>query len=74
MKKKFKHDLTEGNILKNLLLLALPITASNILQDSFNVVDMIFVGRLGSGAIAGMVGIWMGIALSNVVQGLIIWF
>lgn len=49
-----RHDLTQGNILRNLLRLALPLILSNILQDLFNIVDMIFVGRLGPEAIAAV--------------------
>ncbi len=52
--KKSRHDLTQGNIFKNLLHLAVPIFLSNLLQDAFNIVDMIFVGRLGSAALAAV--------------------
>ena len=52
--KKSKHDLTQGSILKNLVHLAWPIALSNILQDSFSVVDMIFVGKLGAEAISAV--------------------
>ena len=52
--KKFRHDLTQGSIFKNLLHLAVPIVLSNLLQDAFNIVDMIFVGRLGSAALAAV--------------------
>jgi putative MATE family efflux protein len=52
--KKSKHDLTQGSIFKNLIHLAWPIALSNILQDSFSVVDMIFVGKLGAEAISAV--------------------
>ena len=52
--KKAKYDLTQGSILINLVRLAWPIALSNILQDSFRVVDMIFVGKLGKGAISAV--------------------
>jgi Na+-driven multidrug efflux pump len=47
-------DLTRGNVFKNVLHLAWPMVAGNVLQNAFNVVDMIFVGRLGPSAIAAV--------------------
>ncbi len=52
--KKARWDLTRGSLVKHLLRLAVPLTLSNILQDAFNIVDMIFVGRLGSASIAAV--------------------
>ena len=52
--KNARGDLTQGNLLKHLLRLAVPLTLSNILQDAFNIVDMIFVGRLGPASIAAV--------------------
>ena len=49
-----KHDLTRGNISKALLRLAIPTFVSQLLQDLFNVVDMIFVGRLGPAALVAV--------------------
>ena len=49
-----RSDLTQGNLLKHLLRLAGPLTFSYILQDAFNIVDMIFVGRLGPASIAAV--------------------
>jgi putative MATE family efflux protein len=46
--------LTEGNLSKGLLVIALPIIASNLLQSVLEVVDLYFVGRLGADAIAGV--------------------
>jgi putative MATE family efflux protein len=51
---KFKQDLTEGSIGKNLLKLSIPMTLGMFLQMVFYVVDMIFVGFLGSAAIAAV--------------------
>ena len=52
--KKTRGDLTRGSLFRHLLRLAVPIILSYILQDAFNIVDMIFVGRLGPGAIAAV--------------------
>lgn len=51
---KSRGDLTQGSLLHHLLKLAVPITCGYILQDAFNIVDMIFVGRLGPAAIAAV--------------------
>lgn len=51
---KTQGDLTQGNLLRHLLQLAVPITFGYVLQDAFNIVDMIFVGRLGPAAIAAV--------------------
>ena len=52
--KQTREDLTEGNLFRHLIKLAVPITFGYILQDAFNVVDMIFVGRLGPASIAAV--------------------
>ena len=51
---KTQGDLTQGSLLRHLIRLAVPITFGYILQDAFNVVDMIFVGRLGPASIAAV--------------------
>lgn len=56
------RDLTEGSIVKNIWYLSLPMMIGNLLQDTFTIVDMIFVGKLGPSALAavGMSGTIMG--------------
>jgi putative MATE family efflux protein len=49
-----KSDITEGNLLKGLFTISLPIIASNLLQSVAEVIDLFFVGRLGPDAIAGV--------------------
>jgi putative MATE family efflux protein len=49
-----RRDLTSGPILSTVLRLAWPMVVGNVLQNAFNVVDMIFVGRLGPEAIAAV--------------------
>ncbi len=45
--------LTEGNILKNLLLFALPMMAGNLLQQIYNIADTLIAGRyIGTDALA----------------------
>ncbi|MFX0550209.1 MATE family efflux transporter [Hathewaya histolytica] len=57
-------DLTEGNILKSLVSLALPIMGTSFIQMAYNMIDMLWIGRIGSLAVAaiGTAGffVWFG--------------
>lgn len=49
------HDLTQGNIMINLLKFSFPIMVGNVLQQLYNVVDTLIVGRyLGRNALAAV--------------------
>jgi len=48
------NEITEGNLWKALLSIALPVMVANLLQAVVEVVDLYFVGRLGPEAIAGV--------------------
>lgn len=47
-------DLTKGNIPKVILALSLPIMGSSLLQFTYNLVDMLWVGGLGSNGVASV--------------------
>ena len=47
------RDWTQGNIFRNLLMLAWPMLISNTLMMIGPTIDMLWIGRLGSAAIAG---------------------
>lgn len=50
-----QHDLTKGNITRNLVLFALPMMAGNVLQQLYNIADTLIVGRaLGRDALAAV--------------------
>jgi len=51
---KKKRVLTEGSVVRNIWYLALPMMIGNVFQNAFNVVDMFFVGKLGTSAIAAV--------------------
>lgn len=66
-----KKDLTKGPILPAILHLALPIAGASLLTFTYNFTDMLWVGRLGSDAVAA-VGtssffIYLGWALASVI-------
>ncbi|MCG8582579.1 MAG: MATE family efflux transporter [Bacteroidales bacterium] len=60
-------DLTQGPIFNQLLKLALPIIGTSLMQMAYNLTDMIWLGRLGSNAVASVGGagffIWLGMSL-----------
>ncbi|HDZ11491.1 MAG TPA: MATE family efflux transporter, partial [Bacteroidetes bacterium] len=60
---KAKYVFTQGSVRKSIWILAWPMVLGNLLQNLFNVVDMIFVGRLGPEAISAvaMSGILMSV-------------
>lgn len=49
-----KKDLTKGNILPILWKLALPIMGTSLLNMTYNMTDMFWLGRLGSNAVASV--------------------
>jgi hypothetical protein len=49
-----KVTMTEGPLLRVLLRVALPITITNLVQASFDIVNAFWVGRLGENAIAAI--------------------
>ena len=54
MKKNQSVDLLHGPIFKSLSLLAIPIMATYLIQMAYNLVDMLWIGFLGSGAVASV--------------------
>ena len=48
------NKLTEGNIFKKLIILALPIMGTSFVQMAYNMIDMIWIGRIGSKAVAAV--------------------
>ena len=60
-------DLTQGPIFSQLLKLALPIIGTSLMQMAYNLTDMIWLGQVGSNAVAsvGAAGfyIWLGMSL-----------
>ncbi|WP_330594504.1 MATE family efflux transporter [Variimorphobacter saccharofermentans] len=53
MMEKTAH-LTEGSIAKTLFKLALPIMGTSFVQMSYSLIDMLWVGRIGTGAVAAV--------------------
>ena len=47
-------DLTQGRITEKLVKLSLPIMATSFIQMAYNMIDMIWVGKVGSSAVAAV--------------------
>lgn len=61
-------DLTEGHILSKLVKLSLPIMGTSFIQMAYNMTDMIWIGRVGSDAVAavGTAGFFTWLAMAFV--------
>ncbi len=66
-----KYDLTTGNILQKLLLVAVPIMGTQLLQMTYNLVDMYWLGRVGSDAVAasGSAGMFIWLSMAPLMVG-----
>ena len=69
MVKKGAYDLTRGDILRKLLMVAFPIMGTQLMQMTYNLTDMFWLGRtensvtaVASSGLAGMF-MWLGMAL-----------
>lgn len=51
---KDRINLTEGRITEKLLKLSLPIMGTSFIQMGYNMIDMIWVGKAGSKAVAAV--------------------
>lgn len=54
-------DLTTGNIMQKMLLVAVPIMGTQLMQMLYNLIDMFWLGRIGSAAVAasGTAGMYL---------------
>ncbi|MCL2045207.1 MAG: MATE family efflux transporter [Oscillospiraceae bacterium] len=66
-----KFDLTTGSILQKLVMVAVPIMGTQFMLMTYNLVDMFWLGRLGSGAVAaaGAAGMYMWLANGLMMMG-----
>lgn len=60
-----RMNLLEGPIFKTLMRLALPIMGTSLIQMAYNLIDMIWIGRLGANAVAAVGSAGMYMWLSN---------
>jgi putative MATE family efflux protein len=69
---RIETNLSEGSVVKNLVLFALPYLGSNIIQSLYNVADMLIVGNFsGTVAMSGVnIGGQISLILTNTAVGL----
>lgn len=72
MEKRKSIDLTKDNIRKSLIVLSIPLTLTAFVQIAYTLVDMVWIGRIGSNAVAA-VGVsyflaWIAEALSLIAK------
>ena len=60
-----RTDLLKGNILKAIVMMAIPIMATSFLQMAYNMTDMIWIGRVGANSVAAVGAAGMFVNLSN---------
>ena len=67
-----KIDLTQGKVINVLTVLALPIMGSSLLQFTYNLIDMLWVGGLGSNAVASIGSSSFFIGLGHSINALVV--
>ena len=66
-----KYNLTEGSIVSKLFFVALPLIGTQIIQMTYNLTDMFWLGRLSSDAVAasGTVGLFLWMSMAFQIYG-----
>ncbi len=69
---KFEKNLSEGNVVKQLILFSLPVLISNLIQSLYSTVDMLVVGQFcGTNSMSGVnIGGQVSFLMTNMVFGL----
>ena len=69
--KTSKYNLTEGSIVKKLLLVAFPIIGTQLMQMTYNLTDIFWLARVGSEAVAavGSAGMYMWLSFGFLLIG-----
>jgi len=64
-------DLTEGNILRRLLQVSLPLMGTQVMLMAYNLTDMFWLGRVGSDAVAsvGTAGMYVWLSVAFLMMG-----
>ncbi|MCL2160099.1 MAG: MATE family efflux transporter, partial [Oscillospiraceae bacterium] len=75
---KFENNMSQGSVLKNLVLFSLPFLASNLIQSLYNVADMLIVGNFGgvdsASRVNSMSGVNIGGQVTFILTNIVIGF
>ena len=69
--KEDKYDLTEGGIVNKLSFVAIPLIGTSVIQMTYNLTDMFWLGRLDSDAVAaaGIAGMFLWMSMAFMIIG-----
>lgn len=65
-----KNDFSQGSIPRNILSLALPMTAAQLVNVLYSVVDRIYLGRLPGSSHLALTGLGVTIPIVSIIMGL----
>lgn len=65
-----KHDFSKGSISRNILSLALPMTAAQLVNVLYSVVDRMYLGRLPGSSHLALTGLGITIPIVSIIMGL----
>ncbi len=62
-----KNDFSKGNVVKNILNLAFPMTLAQLINVLYNIVDRIYIGRMPDNAMLSMTGLGLTLPIITIV-------
>lgn len=62
-----KHDFSKGNLIQNILKLALPMTLAQLINVLYNIIDRIYIGRIQSNATLALTGLGLCLPIISIV-------
>lgn len=63
-----KNDFTKGNIVGNILKLALPMTLAQLINVLYSIIDRIFIGRIPENATLALTGLGLCLPITSIVM------
>lgn len=62
-----KNDFSKGSVMSNIVKLALPMTLAQLVNVLYNIIDRIYIGRMGEGATDALTGLGVCLPLITIV-------
>ena len=66
-RKKDSKDFSKGSVLSNIMKLAIPMTVAQLINVLYNIVDRIYIGRIGNGANDALTGLGVCLPIITIV-------
>ena len=67
MKNKDNKDFSKGSVISNIMKLAIPMTVAQLINVLYNIVDRIYIGRIGNGANDALTGLGVCLPIITIV-------